>query len=246
MEFDSKLAVVTGAAGGIGCEVAARLGAEGARLILVDRDEAALLATAARLRDSGADATTCVCDLTDGDEVMRMRAAVDAAGGRLQVLVTCAGAWRYGSFLDAPDEDFDWSIAVNTRSLWLSLRSLADTLIASGDARVVNVLSTAAFRPRPDLPLYAAAKAAAMSLTRSAAGELAPHGVLVNGVAPGPVATAPALARDPDLKQRANTIPLGRVGEADDIAELIVFLASSRNRFMCGETVLINGGNYMG
>ena len=245
MEFDSKLALVTGAARGIGRAVATLLAAGGARVILVDRDAAAVDAAAAALRDTGADASACHADLTIESDTLRMRSAVETAGARLHVLVNNAGAWRYAKLLDAPLEDFDWHFAVNTKTLWLSLRALAPALIASGDARVVNVLSTAAFRPPPELPLYAAAKAAALSLNRSAALDLAPHGVLVNGVAPGPTATEPVLARYPDMAARAASIPVGRVGEPVDLAEVIVFLASPRNRFMCGETVMVNGGNVM-
>lgn len=245
MEFAGKLAVVTGAARGIGREVAAMLAAGGATVVLADRDGGAVEAAAAALRDAGGKAVACEVDLTREDECARMRSAVDGLGGRLHVLVNNAGAWRYGSLREAPDDDFDWTFAVNTKTVWLSLRALADALIAAGDARVVNVASNAGFKPRPDLPLYAAAKAAVLSLTRSAALDFAPHGVLVNGVAPGPVATEPVRARYPDLSARASALPVGRIADPADLAEVIVFLASPRNRFMCGETVLVNGGVHM-
>jgi 3-oxoacyl-[acyl-carrier protein] reductase len=119
-----------------------------------------------------------------------------------------------------------------------------DLMVPRGYGRIVNVASTDAYRAKPKLPHYAAAKAAVVSLTKSLAEELAPQQILVNAVSPGPIATETAKQQD-WLAERAKSIPLGRVAEPEDIAEVILFLASPRNRYVVGETIIANGGMLM-
>jgi NAD(P)-dependent dehydrogenase (short-subunit alcohol dehydrogenase family) len=235
--FDGDVAVVTGAGRGIGRAVALQLGEEGCDVICVDIDEASAEETAARIEDDGGSARAIACDLTDEGQV---KALADEAAG-LTILVNNAGAWRYASLLEGDVAEWDFVFDANAKSVWLAIRSLAPIMMAAKYGRIVNVSSTAAFRPKTDLFHYAAAKAAVVSLTRTAAEELAPHGILVNGVAPGPTATEQVKARY-DLATRGKDLPIGRVGEPADLAEVIVFLTSRANRFMMGETVLVNGG----
>jgi NAD(P)-dependent dehydrogenase (short-subunit alcohol dehydrogenase family) len=119
-----------------------------------------------------------------------------------------------------------------------------DMMIARGYGRIVNVASTDAYRPKPTLPAYAAAKAALVSLTRTFAEELAPHQVLVNAVSPGAMATETAKGQS-WLAARIPTIPVRRAAEPEEVAELVAFLASSANRYVVGECVIANGGALM-
>lgn len=239
-EFSGKVAVVTGAARGLGRAVAGLLAERGATVVLADID-AAVSAAAAAIMEKGASVSSQVLDVTVEDSWRDLRNQIESGPGHLDILVNNAGGWRYGSFLDLTDADWDWTFALNLKSVLLGCRVFAPTMIAQASGRIVNVASTDAYVPKPTLPHYAAAKAGVVSLTKSIAQELAPHGVLVNAVSPGAIATETAKSQG-WLAERAKRIPLGHPAEPDDIAEAIAYLASPRNRFAVGETIVVNGG----
>ncbi|MFI4995607.1 MAG: SDR family NAD(P)-dependent oxidoreductase [Hyphomicrobiales bacterium] len=243
-EFADRVAVVTGAGRGLGKAVSALLGARGAKVILLDIDKAALEATAQELRGKGHKIAVACVDAGNEDELAALRSRIEAESGRLDILVNNAGGWRYGRAREITLSDWDWTFRTNVTVPFLTTRVLMDLMIPRSYGRIVNVASTDAYRPKPKLPHYAAAKAAVVSLTKSLAEELAPHQILVNGVSPGPIATETAKQQD-WLAERAKSIPLGRVAEPEDIAEVIAFLASSRNRYIVGETIIANGGLLM-
>jgi NAD(P)-dependent dehydrogenase (short-subunit alcohol dehydrogenase family) len=240
-EFADRVAVVTGAGRGLGKAVAALLGARGAKVILLDVDKAALEATAQELRGKGHKIAVAWVDAGNEDELAALRSRIEAESGRLDILVNNAGGWRYGRAGEITLSDWDWTFRTNVTVPFLTTRVLMDLMIPRSYGRIVNVASTDAYRPKPKLPHYAAAKAAVVSLTKSLAEELAPHQILVNGVSPGPIATETAKQQG-WLAERAKSVPLGRIAEPEDIAEVIAFLASSRNRYIVGETIIANGG----
>jgi NAD(P)-dependent dehydrogenase (short-subunit alcohol dehydrogenase family) len=243
-EFADRVAVVTGAGRGLGKAVAALLGARGAKVILLDIDKAALEATAQELSGKGHKIAVACVDAGNEDELTALRRRIEVESGRLDILINNAGGWRYGRVRDITLSDWDWTFRTNVTVPFLTTRVLLDLMLPRSYGRIVNVASTDAYRPKPKLPHYAAAKAAVVSLTKSLAEELAPHQILVNGVSPGPIATETAKQQD-WLAERAKSVPLGRVSEPEDIAEVIAFLASSRNRCIVGETVIANGGLLM-
>jgi 3-oxoacyl-[acyl-carrier protein] reductase len=243
-EFADRVAVVTGAGRGLGKAVAALLGARGAKVILLDIDKAALKATAQELRGKGHKIAVACVDAGNEDELAALRSRIEAESGRLDILVNNAGGWRYGRAGEITLSDWDWTFRTNVTVPFLTTRVLMDLMIPRSYGRIVNVASTDAYRPKPKLPHYAAAKAAVVSLTKSLAEELAPHQILVNGVSPGPIATETAKQQG-WLAERAKSVPLGRIAEPEDIAEVIAFLASSRNRYIVGETIIANGGLLM-
>lgn len=243
-EFANQVAVVTGAARGLGLAVATLLAKRGARVVMVDRDAAALEPAANVLRSSGFVVDDVAADVTDEIALGALAADVKRNHGGPDVLINNAGGWRYGGIREISDVDWDWTFAVNLKSAFLTSRAFMDTMIERRSGRIVNVASTDAYVAKPALMHYAAAKAGVVSLTRSLALELAPHNILVTGVSPGAIATETAKAQD-WLQKRIASIPLGRAAEPEDIAEVIAFLGSRRNRFIVGETVLVNGGMYM-
>jgi 3-oxoacyl-[acyl-carrier protein] reductase len=243
-EFGDQVAVVTGAARGLGRAVAGLLAERGASVILVDLDRPAVEATAKAFEDEGRLVMPACVDAANEDEVAGLRSEIEGRFGRLDVLVNNAGGWRYGTAREITMSDWDWTFRTNVTAPFVTTRVLMDLMVAGGYGRIVNVASTDAHRAKPKLPHYAAAKAAVVSLTRSLAEELAPHQVIVNAVSPGAIATETAKAQG-WLAERAKSIPLGRVAEPEDIAEVILFLASRRNRFVVGETVIANGGMLM-
>ena len=242
-EFADQVAVVTGAARGLGRTIAGLLFERGASVIMVDLNAEGVVAAATSLDASGARAIGMGADVAQDSDMARVRAAIEARGGRLDILVNNAGGWRYGSLKEISIEDWDWTFDVNLKTTFVATRNLMDLMIAGRYGRIVNVASADAYRAKVKLPHYAAAKAGVVSLTRSIAEELAPHGILVNGVSPGAIATETAKSQS-WLAERIKQIPLGRAAEPEDIAETILFLASPRNRFVVGETMLVNGGMF--
>ncbi|MCC6471078.1 MAG: SDR family oxidoreductase [Alphaproteobacteria bacterium] len=243
-DFAGQTALVTGAARGLGRAISTLLAQRGARVFMVDLDGAGVEAAANELSKSGFDAIAAQADVADEAQLGRVKDMVVARGGRLDVLVNNAGGWRYGTLDEITLEDWDWTFRVNLTTVFLTTRTFKDLMIARRYGRIVNVASTDGYRPKPKLPHYAAAKAAVVSLTKTMAEELGPHEVLVNGVSPGAIATETAKAQG-WLKERIPFIPVRRVAEPGDIAEVILYLASPRNRFVVGETVMVNGGMLM-
>jgi NAD(P)-dependent dehydrogenase (short-subunit alcohol dehydrogenase family) len=244
VEFANQIAVITGAARGLGFAVAKLLASRGAAVVMVDRDGEKVAEAAAGLGQHGFSAEAIAADVTDQSAVDVLAARLEQAHGGADVLVNNAGGWRYGSMQEITAEDWDWTFDVNLRSVLLTSRALVPGMIARGGGRIVNVASTDAYVAKPALMHYAAAKAGVVSVTKSLALELAPRNILVTGVSPGAIATETAKGQS-WLAKRIESIPLRRAAEPEDIAEVIAFLASRRNRFVVGETVVANGGMYM-
>lgn len=244
-EFADQVVVVTGAAQGLGSAIARRFAAEGATLFLTDVQAGKLGDFANVLAQEGHRVYPVVVDGADPEALKGLRKEIEQkAGGRLDALINNAGGWRYGTAAEVTPADWAWTFRVNVETTFFTTQALMDLMIARKYGRIVNVASSDAYRPKVKLPHYAAAKAAVVSLTKSLAEELAPHEVLVNGVSPGAMLTETARGQS-WLPERIKQIPVGRAAEPEEIANLIIFLASRQNRFMVGETVIANGGLLM-
>ncbi len=217
-EFMDQVAVVTGAARGLGRAISGLLFERGACVVMVDLNAEGVAAAAKTLDPSGARAIGIGADVAQDADMARVRAMIEARGGRLDILINNAGGWRYGSLKEISIEDWNWTFDVNLKTTFVATRNLMDLMIARRYGRIVNVASADAYRAKVKLPHYAAAKAGVVSLTRSIAEELAPHGILVNGVSPGAIATETAKSQS-WLAERIKSIPLGRAAEPEDIAE---------------------------
>ena len=244
-EFADQVVVVTGAAQGLGLATARKFAGAGATVFMTDLQETKLEAAAATLANAGAKVHVVAVDGADPIALKGLRSAIERkTGGRLDVLVNNAGGWRYATAGEVTPADWSWTFRVNVDTVFFTTQALMGLMIARKYGRIVNVASSDAYRPKVKLPHYAAAKAAVVSLTKSLAEELAPHEVLVNGVSPGAMLTETARGQS-WLPERIKQIPVHRAAEPDEIADLILFLASPRNRFMVGETVVANGGLLM-
>jgi NAD(P)-dependent dehydrogenase (short-subunit alcohol dehydrogenase family) len=237
-----RVAIVTGAAQGIGLGIAKSLGEEGARVVINDVQEERL--AAAREALAGHEVLAVVADVSRREDVKRLvESTVDAYGG-VDILVNNAGVLLNKGFLEHSEEEWNRVVGINLGSVFLCCQAVLPLMIEAGKGAVVNLASIAAFHSTVPHTAYSASKAAIACLTRDLAYEMAPHGVRVNAVSPGMVATS--MARDSDQalgKSRlVDSIPLGDWGAPSDIGDAVVFLASDRARYIVGQTVTVSGG----
>src|SRR5215217_6333234 len=255
----NELVLVTGAGSGIGAAVARRLGNDGYRVAATDLDEGAARRVAEEIGAEGGEAHAGVLDVTDRSSI---EAALDAATERVGTLagwVSNAGVSSMAPFLDLSDHDWDFNLSVNAKGAFLCGQVAARCFVEQGGGGViVNVASMAGKRGNaPFLAHYVASKFAVIGLTQALAGELAPHRILVNAVCPGYVRTGmqereltweAALrglsTEDVERLYVADT-PLGRLERAEDVANVVTFLASPAADFITGESININGGSWM-
>ena len=242
--FAGQVAVVTGGAQGIGFAISRLLSERGATVCLVDIDKAKTEEAVAKLSKGGAKARGYEADVTKEPTLQRARDAILRDWGRADVLVNNAGIYPHATIREITIESWDRMFDVNTLGMFLTTRTFMEPMIAQHYGRIVSIITNDAYIAKPTLPHYAAAKASVISLTKTFALELAPHEVLVTGVSPGAVATERAKSQS-WLKDRIPNIPVRRAAEPEDIAEVVLFLASKRNRFVVGETVIANGGYTM-
>lgn len=247
MRLKDKSALVTGAASGFGAGIARRFAAEGARVTLVDLDEAGARAVA---RDIGETATSLRGDVTSGPDLQAaVEAAVRHGGGRLDIVVNNAG-WTHRNkpLLEVSEEEFDRVHAVNVKGIFHMVRAAVPVFRGQGQGVMINIGSTAGIRPRPGLTWYNGTKGAVNLLTRSLAAELAPDRIRVNCVAPvmGGTGLLESFMGMPDTPEnRARfiaTIPLGRLSTPEDIAGACLYLASDEAEFITGVVLEVDGG----
>ncbi len=240
-DMEGQVAAITGGAQGIGHAIARCLQARGATVWLLDVDGSAAERAAA---DLGNKARGCAADVTDEASMTAARERILAQDGRIDILVNNAGVYPPGTLREITMEAWDRVFAINCKGVFLTSRVFMEPMITAGYGRIVSIVTVDAYIPKPNMPHYAASKAAVLSLVKTFAQELAPHGILVNGVSPGAVATERAKSEGWLAKHIPN-IPVGRPGEPEDIAEVVAFLASPANRFITGETVVASGGMTM-
>lgn len=252
--LSGKACIVTGATSGIGAATVRMLADEGSRVLLVARDEQRLRDAAASL---GPGAATCAADVTDPGAATRIVAACEDAFGRLDVLVNNAGTMPVASLDELSDDDWQEQWDLNVMASLRLMRAAAPRMAANGWGRIVNVSSSAGKRPSLRNAAYAVSKAAQLSLSRVFADQYAAQGVLVNAVAPGPTATelwtgeqgiaAQAAAksgatREQELESAGARLPVGRLGEPEEVAAVILFLCSERASDVSGASWSVDGG----
>ena len=242
-----KVALITGAGGGIGRETALLLAAEGARVAAADVRQEVAAETAAAVSNNGGDVASFAVDVTDERAVAALAADVDRRLGPVDVLVNCAGIYRVGDFTAVDAAAWRSLLEINLTGTYLACQAVLPGMLQRRAGSIVN-LSSISGRTKSTLaaPSYVASKAGVIGLTMSLASQCAGQGVRVNAVAPGPADTDMIRGLPGEMQARLiPTIPMGRLATAREVANAIVFLASDAASFITGETLNVNGGGFM-
>ncbi len=245
-DLHGQVALVTGAAQGLGLGIAQALAAQGAAVVLADRDEARCEAASAALREAGHDTLALRCDVGQPADVARLAEAALAWRGRLDTLVCNAGIQGPATALaEASDEDWQRVFEVNLRSAARLTSALLPAIAGQGGGSVVLMSSIAGLRGNRSIGLYGLSKAALAQLARNLAVEWGPRGVRVNAVSPGLIRTplSTGLLGDETFMQRRLALtPLRRVGEPHEVAGVVAMLASRAGGFITGQNLVVDGG----
>lgn len=246
MRLKDKVAIITGATGGIGMATARKFAREGARVAIADLDAGRVDAARAALVATGAEAIGVQLDVTDAASVAAMVATVKSAWGRIDCLVNNAGITQDARLVKMSAEQFDRVIDVNLKGVFLCTQAVADTMILQGSGVILNASSVVGLYGNFGQTNYAATKAGLIGFTKTWARELGPKGVRAIAVCPGFVATPILDSIPPAVMQKmVEKVPLGRLGQPDEIARTVLFLASDEASFITGSTLAVNGGQYM-
>lgn len=239
-----KNIIITGAAGGLGKATALVLAKSGANIGVLDVNSDGADIVVKEIEEIGGRAFSIIGDITQRANALELFDYAAEKLGRIDGLINNAGIYPRRPIMDITDDEWNASLGVNVRGLYNMTVAAVAHMAPNGGGRIVNIASIDAFKPHPKNSHYAATKAAVVSLTKTFGLEVAPQKILVNAVAPGPIATETAKKMGFLPAIEAET-PIGHAAEPEDIAELIMFLVSDRNRYMVGETVVIAGGYYI-
>jgi NAD(P)-dependent dehydrogenase (short-subunit alcohol dehydrogenase family) len=250
MELERRVAVVTGAAGGIGSAIADLFAREGASVVIADTDEAGGHQVASDLHGRGDAALFIPCDISRASDVERMAEETVRAFGCIDILCNNAGIQRYGTVTETSEEQWDEVMAVNLKGAYLCSHYCIPYIARRGGGAVINIASVQALASQGSVAAYSASKGGLVALTRSMAVDYASSGIRVNCICPGSVDTpmlrwaADVLTDDPETAVRAwgRRHPLGRVAEPREIAQVALFLASPRASFITGASCVVDGG----
>ena len=247
MRLSEKVAVITGAASGIGCAVAELFAKEGATTVVVDLNAVGGEETVKLIRAKGGDAVFMRTDVVKSSEVRNMVTQVIQLYGKIDVLHNNAGGWKilmHDTVTEDSEEEWDRLIELNLKSIYLVSREVIPHMIRNGGGSIINTVSINSFMPNPESAAYSAAKAGGCALTKAMSIDYAKYKIRVNGIAPGFIATRfhDRFTRPEARRETVGRTPLRREGLPSDVAGVALFLASPHAAFLAGETIEVNGG----
>lgn len=252
-QFGGRVALATGAGGGIGRATAKLFAAAGASVAVVDVNGDLGEETVAQIRrDGNADARFFLCDVSDEQQVSNLVRAVTAAWGRLDYAHNNAGiALLTGNTADCPKQLWDRTIAVNLTGVFLGMKYQIPAILASGGGAIVNTSSIAGLKAIPNLPAYVASKHGIVGLTKAAALEFATTRIRINAVCPGATLTPmieakPGMGAGPSHDELAAQAPMKRIATADEVAQAVLWLCSDASSFVTGTILPVDGGMFAG
>jgi 3-oxoacyl-[acyl-carrier protein] reductase len=245
--LDKKVAIVTGAAQGIGAAIAERFAEEGAQIALVDINLDKAQQTAATVRDKGATAEAFGVDVSNTSGVKQSVTEIVRRFGRVDALVNNAGVTRDGLLMTMSEQDWDLVIAVNLKSVFNFTKAVSRQMIKQKAGSIINISSVVGLMGNPGQINYSASKAGVIGATKSSAKELAARNIRVNAVAPGYIQTAMTDKLDDKARQAlVDYIPAKQLGQTRDVANAALFLASDLSTYVTGEVLRVDGGMAMG
>jgi len=247
MKLKDRVAIVTGAARGIGKAIGRVFVREGAKLALIDVDKGILEAAEKEIRGDGEEVIAIPCDITKNVEVKAMVNQVQKVFGRVDILVNNAGIIRRGTIETVTEEDWDRVIAVNLKGTFNCCKAVVEFMKQQGYGKIVNISSIAGkMGDITSAPGYGPSKAGVDALTKTLARQLAPYSINVNAVSPHAIETEMSAQWSEERRREIiSSIPLGRLGKPEDVAEAVLFLASDEASFITGEILDVNGGALM-
>jgi 3-oxoacyl-[acyl-carrier protein] reductase len=247
MRFENQVAVVTGAGRGIGHAIAVRLAKEGARVASVSRTEANAKKTADEINATRAEAAKAYAvDVADHAAVQKAAAQILEDFGRVDILVNNAGVTRDGLSMRMSLDDWDTVLNTNLKGAFTFTQALMRPMIKQRSGRIINISSIAGLTGNAGQANYSASKAGLIGLTKTLARELASRGITVNAVAPGLIETDMTTVLSDEIRQAIlQKVPLGKLGEPDDIAGAVAYLASAEAKYITGQVLTVDGGMVM-
>jgi len=241
-----KVAIVTGGGRGIGLAIARSLAEDGASVVVSGRDAARLDAAVKELEALGAPALAVPADAGKREDVERLIDVTRERCGRIDVVVNNAGITRDQLLVRMKDDDWDQVLDTNLRGVFLMTRAAGKVMMRQKSGRIINISSTAGAIGNPGQVNYSAAKAGVIGLTKAAARELAHWNILVNAVAPGLIETDMTAAISGEAREAMlGQVPLKRIGQSREVAEVVRFLAGDGASYITGQTIHVNGGLYV-